>query len=848
MLLEPDIYPIDLQLEAINKSLAQNSCLILKAETGAGKTTRLPPYLVTKDLGKILVLEPRRLAAKLSAQRCADTLNSKIGSIVGHHIRFDKVTSPQIKLLFITEGLFLSYLKEDPTLSSYSTIILDEFHERSIHTDIAICLIRKLQATTRPDLKLIVMSATLDTSALEKYLTGSIIFNIPGRVFPIEIEYLEIEPQEAVIKMLNDYRCPLNILVFLPGVGSIRKLQDQLQLIIQKDKDQDKEIEIVPLYSSLSKKDQNKAFVGNKRKIIISTNIAETSLTIPNITGVIDTGTERRASFAPWSGMPLLMLENISKSSATQRAGRAGRVQSGLVFRTYPLNNFSQRKNFTPPEVERVELSHYILDLVDLGYDPNELNWFELPNEKNLEKAYDLLKFLGAIKNNKISAIGKFLAKLPLPPRLGAMLFKEKDTPKLNDVLLAACTISEGMILSNQVKFFSDDEDEFCDISLQLDLIKANYWKDSSLSDYELHLIDIRAYKRVIELYKSLSKRLKIIGQISKNKTLPCDLTPSLLAGYPDRVASITKVAKKGKTQKSYNFCMGRGGKLRSNSALSTTLPKFILVIDALENPKANAATGTNIVTASKITVEDIEKTESTLLSSLIESSFNEKKGTLTLSTILRYGKITLSTTAQPPVIPKGEVLAKLMKSNWPWPFEDDYKFQEYNKRVMFLNQAKIEHNCPEFTGEMFELFIEAIIESDTTFQSLKNKGLISLIKNQLSPQDQYLLETEVPLKITLSNGKDFTIEYLEDIPFIKARIQDLFGVKEHPKIAKSKISILFKLLSPANKEIQNASDLPSLWGRSWELLRNDLRPRYPRHYWPDDPANSKPIRMKRHV
>ncbi len=842
MQLEPNLFPVDQQLEAITKSLSSNSSLLLKAETGAGKTTRLPPYLISKMPGKVLVLEPRRLAAKLSAQRCAKILDTEVGTLVGHHIRFDKISSYKTRLLFITEGLFLSYLREDPTLSKYSTIILDEFHERSIHTDTALCLIRKLQATTRPDLKLIVMSATLDTTKLEKYLTGTKLFNVPGRVFPIEIENHEIDTCDAVLEMLHDPRCPKNILVFLPGMGAIRTLQDQLKNLIPQD------IEIIPLHSSLPKKDQHKAFTGLGRKIILSTNIAETSLTIPNITGVVDTGTERRASFAPWSGMPLLQLEKISKASATQRAGRAGRIQSGIVFRTYANSDFNQRTNFTPPEIKRVELSHHVLDLIDLGHNPEELNWFESPDQKNLNKALELLNILGALADNKITTLGKYLAKLPLHPRLGAMLFKAQKDLKLNDILLAVCVIDEGMVLSKQAKFYADDEDEFCDLCLQLDLIKANYWRNSDLSDYQPHMLDTRAYKRVIELYQSLSKRLNLASKISKDKTQLSDLSLALLAGFPDRIAAKRKVVKKGKSQESYNFCMGRGGKIQSNSSLATSIPDFIIVLDALENPKANAAIATSIVAASKITISDIEKTNSNFLSTVSESIFNEKKGSLTLSTIRKYGKLSLATTTHPPVIPKGKVLAELMQSNWPWPFEDDHKFQEYNKRVTFLNQAGIEHNCPEFTGEMFELFIEASIEPNTGFQDLQKRGLEKLIQDQLAPQDQYLLDTEVPLAITLSNGKIFTIEYLEDKPYIQARIQDLFGVKEHPSVANTKIAILFKLLSPANKVIQNTSDLPSLWGPSWELLRNDLRPRYPRHYWPDDPANSNPVRMKRNV
>jgi ATP-dependent helicase HrpB len=840
--LEPNKFPIDSQLESITNTLKTNPVLLIKAETGAGKTTRLPPYLVSKTNENVLVLEPRRLAAKLSAQRCAHILNSDVGSIVGHHIRFEKVTSTDTRLLFITEGLFLPYLREDSTLSKYSVIILDEFHERSIHTDTALCLIRKLQATSRPDLKLIVMSATLDTTKLEDYLTGAKLFNVPGRVFPIEIENHEIETDEAVLEMLKDSRCPKNILVFLPGIGSIRSLQEQLRNKVNKS------IEIIPLHSSLPKKDQSKAFTGESRKIILSTNIAETSLTIPNITGVVDTGTERRASFAPWSGMPLLQLERISKASATQRAGRAGRVQTGLVYRTYNQNNFNQRLEFTPPEIKRVELSHYVLDLLDLGFNPEELNWFEHPEEKNLENALGLLKLLGALKDNEITPMGRYIAKLPLHPRLGAMLFSSKSQLNTKDVLLAVCIINEGMVLTRSAIFSQEDEDEFCDICLQSNLIKAYHWKNNQLSDYQNHLLDIKAYKRVIELYQSLAIRLKYPTQLSEKKTEITDISGALLAGYSDRVASKRKVIKKGKIQESYNFCLGRGGKMSRNSALSTSLPDLVIVLDALEDPKANASIGTNIVCASKTTIEELESSDSNFITTHNESALNEKKGTITLSTIKKYGNVTLTTTTHPPVIPKGDTLVRLIKDNWPWPFDNDQKLQEYNERVLLLTKSGIEHNCPHLTGEMFELFIEALIEPNTSYQELLKEGINKLIFSQLTPQDLYVLDTHVPLKITLSNDKSFMINYTNEKPFIEARIQDLFGVKVHPTIADGKVDLLLKLQSPANKEIQQASSITSLWETSWELLRADLRPRYPRHYWPDDPANSNPTRMKRHV
>ncbi len=839
MKLEPNKFPIDHHLEDIANALCENPCLLIKAETGAGKTTRLPPYLVNKTQKKILVLEPRRLAAKLSAQRCAEILNEDIGKRVGHHIRFDKTISDKTKLLFITEGLFLPYLREDPKLESYEIIILDEFHERSIHTDIALSLIRHLQATSRPDLKLIVMSATLDSKKLEDYLESPKIFNISGRTFPIDIEYHISETEDAISQMLSDHRCPQSILVFLPGIGAMRALENNLKSIVSND------IEIIPLHSSLPKKDQNKAFIGNKKKIILSTNIAETSLTIPHITGVIDTGTERRASFAPWSGMPLLLLEKISKASATQRAGRAGRVQSGLVYRLYKESDYIQRESFTPPEIKRIELSHYMLDLMELGIDPQDLNWFESPDEKNLLRAMELLEILGAIKKEKITKQGNFLAKLPVHPRLGAMLFSNQEDNNLSDILLCACTINEGMVLSKHAQFSKDDE-EVCDLSVQINLIKAYFWKNRDLSDYNLSLLDNKAARRVIDLYQALCKRLNISRELSKDKTEVKSLTKALIAGFPDRVAAKRPAKNKGKNSHGYNFCLGRGGKLSYKSALCSTYPDYIIVLTALENPKANAAIGTTISAASKVTREDLINSNSPFLNIEKDNSFNEKKGTLSLSTLRKYANLTLSTTAHPPVKPKGDILVELMKENWPWPFDQDQELIKYNRRVQILNKVEIEHNCPEFIDDMFELFIESCVEEETSFQDILNTGLKKLIEDQLSPQDQYVLDKEAPLEVILSNGKSFLVNYENEASFISARIQDLYSVNEHPKIAQNQIPLTVKLLSPASRVAQVVSDLPGFWQSSWEDVRKDLRARYPKHYWPDDPVVSEPVRFKK--
>lgn len=837
MKLEPDKFPIDAHLPEIAQAIDRNPCVLIKAETGAGKTTRLPPYLLGNTSGKILVLEPRRLAAKLTAERCAQILDEYLGESVGHHIRFEKTASESTRLLFITEGLFLPYLRQDPDLKEYSVVILDEFHERSIHTDVTMALIRRLQTSTRPDLKLVVMSATLETEKLESYLETPTVFNISGRTFPIDIEYRDMEPATAVEEMLKQPLCPLNILVFLSGMGEIKRLEQQLKGRLPE------EIEIVILHSSLSKSQQNKAFQGDKRKVILSTNIAETSLTIPNVTGVVDLGKERRASFAPWSGMPLLQLEKISKASATQRAGRAGRVQNGLVYRLYSEADHFQRIGFTPPEIRRVELSHYVLDLLELNIHPDTLDWFEPPEEKNLERALDLLTNLGALKNDNVTELGSFLARLPLHPRLGAMLYKCPDSI-LPDVLLAACVISEGMALANSAEFSQDDE-EVCDLCVQLDLIKARYHNDKNLSDYNHAYLDQKKATRALDLYQALATRLQAPKEVSKKKTSHPELVLRLLAGFPDRIAAKRLAKAKGRQVLSYNFCLGRGGRLAFKSALSGNSPEYIIVLDALEDPKANAATGTTIQAASKITSELLLNSGSPFLAVEKESVFNEKKGTLSISSHTKYGKLTLNSETLPPVIPKGESLVSLMLENWPWPFEDDAELKEYHQRVRLLEKAGCEHNCPLFEEEMFELFLESCVEEETDYKQVLSKGLKVLIRDQLSPQDEYVLDNETPKTIKLCNGKEFSVHYDEDMPYISARIQDLYSVNEHPYIVDGKIPLIVKLLSPANRIAQVAQDLPGFWKSSWESVRKELKARYPKHYWPENPESSDPIRFK---
>lgn len=841
VILDAKTFPIDERLPQIINELEDHSRLIIGAETGAGKTTRLPPYLAINRPGKVLVLEPRRLAAKLSAKRCAETLNSELGDIVGHHIRFDKKSSKNTKLLFITEGLFLPYLRNDPDLSEFDTVIIDEFHERNIHTDAALALCKRLQDGPRPDLKLIVMSATLDVDFLANYLESSKIVQVPGRTFPVEIEYREQKNQREfwdvfaarkVEEILEDPRNPLNTLVFLPGVGEIKGLEQKLQHL--------KDVDILPLYSSLPKSKQELVFKGNKRKIVLSTNIAETSLTIPNVTGVVDLGLERRASFAPWSGMPLLELKNISQASATQRAGRAGRTRPGIVYRIYSQANFLQREAFTPPEVKRVELSHYVLDLLELGLPIETLNWPEPIDERNMAAALELLETLGAIRNGKITELGKFLAKVPLHPRLGAMLYGEN---LCSDSLLGACILNEGGALLKQA-VFSQEEDVRCDLKLQIDLLKDHLKSQERVfSDYHTSFLDKKKAARAKALYESLSKLLKVSSPFDFSNTEPERVTASLLAGFPDRVAKKRFVKKGKRSHVSYNFCQGRGGRITSSSVLSNTLPDYLIALEALEDPKANASIGTQIRMASEVKEERLIASNGRLLTQETETSFLEKKGLIKITKLTKYGKLILKEVELPPIEPKGEALTEIIKENWPWPFGNDEDIEVYHRRVRLLEESNIENACPIFEGDMFDLFVGTLAQ-DHSFEELKASNLTRLIEDQLSSQDLYVLNENAPFEVKLKNGKCFPVEYAEEGPKIQARLQDLFSINEHPLIGAKPLKL--ELLSPANRLAQVTMDLPQFWATTYAQVRKDLKARYPKHFWPERPEDSPPVRMKK--
>jgi ATP-dependent helicase HrpB len=832
--------------------------IIVKAEPGAGKTTRLPPALMEASGGKVLVLEPRRLAAKLSAERIAQTLGEPVGKRVGYVIRYDRQVSEETRLTFITEGIFLRLLQEDPLLREYEYIVLDEFHERSIHVDLALaltCLVQK----KRPDLKLVVMSATLDTQALESYLPEASVFDIAGRTFPLTIEYMEPDPKvrpllhlsQCVHKMVQDQRCQKNILVFLSGIGEILQLKSMLSGL--------KDFEVIPLASDISPKEQKRAFLtGGKRKIILSTNVAETSLTIPEVTGVIDNGLAKIAAQAPWSGMPTLDIKKISKASCIQRAGRAGRVTDGLVYRAYSESEFMSREPFSIPDIKRLDLCQFMLDVMDYGKksdlpgDPFEtISWFETPEEKQVELASHTLGFLGAIKEGGITELGSSLAKIPLHPRLALLVHHAQGNGCGPMGLLAACFIAEGMLLSRRSGPF---EKARCDLSFQMEqLVRLERGED--LPSYGIEgAINQRARQRIVSSYNNLAGRLKISTKIRDILVDAKLLSKSLLAAYPDRVAKHRDLSQRKKSrnkqqdQRLYNFCMGRGGVLEESSPLEN--PEFLVAVEATERVTAtNAARGTQIYVASQIDPEDLLEDPAGFVHRELVSEFRKGRDRMETLENVYYANIQVSERL---IEISGEdasgILVELLRSNWPAPFEGKDDLLIYHRKVELLRESGLADDLPEFKGDLFTLLLHAICDDKQSLGEVASKSLHDYIWEQLSFEHQQLL-AQLPNTVRLTNGSSVPVDYLhEGLPMIRVMIHELYGVEQPITLAQGRIGTVIEFLGPHRRPVQKTNSPKTFWDGTFKELRAQYLRRYPRHHWAENPGAAKPLMLKKHL
>ena len=806
--------PIDSLLPEIRKALETKTAAVVTAEPGAGKTTRVPPALLsaafTKDK-EIWVLQPRRLAAKMAALRVAAEWGEEPGKRVGYQFRFEKKISAETRLRFMTDGMLFPLAQGDPELSKVAAVILDEFHERSLALELGLAWLKGLQQRSRPDLRLLVMSATLDSEALSQYLGGCPILHSPGRVFPVTVEYL-LQPEQpdlglkvkTAVKQLAA-KGSGTTLVFLPGMFEIQKCREALR---------SEPLEVHALYGDLSVEEQQKVLTPSEgRKVILSTNVAETSLTVPGVTAVVDSGLTRQARVSAWSGLEGLVTIPASQASAAQRTGRAGRLQAGHCLRLYSKFDFDHRAAFDLPELMRSDLSKSLLDLKCLGIeDLNAFPWFLKPSAQAMETALSLLKNLGALDpSEKLTEVGRRLARFPLAPRLARFLIKaeemaSQDASLLDQACRLACLISEEKPGSE-------------DLLEELKRFKPGFES-----------------KRLEEQLKGL---MKPATGGSRGKPDETFLAKALLCAFPDRVAKIRpdSSSTRNRSGKTRELLLSSGGMLLAQDNALTRSHEIFVVIEAQEGSGNNSQ-----VKARSLCPIEMDWLLDLFPENLFEEQtleWNQQAGRVEGFKRLKYGQLVLDEKPLASGDLGPEAAALLYKealSAGPQAYGDPEELSAFLNRVRFT--AGRTKDIKEITGPDVEAVLKELCLGVKSLKDLKDAGLVSALRAKLSPRDQSLLEKLAPSSLSLPSGRRLEIHYEADrSPWAQSRLQDFLGLSRGPAVGGGEVPVVLHLLSPGKKPVQITSDLSGFWKNHYPQIRKELMRRYPRHPWPENPV-----------
>ncbi|RYZ57146.1 MAG: ATP-dependent helicase HrpB [Proteobacteria bacterium] len=823
-------YPVDPYLPDIAKALSDHAAALLKAEPGAGKTTQVPLYLL-QHFKKILVIEPRRLAAKLSAEWVAQQSGAPLGDLVGYQVRLDSKRSHSTRLLYVTEGILTRLIMSDPMLSDFDLIILDEFHERHVQSDIALALVKKLQER-RKDLKLLVMSATLEQTILQSYLGQVPSFDIPGRVFPVTVSYRPSAqgtavPQQvagAVQDMLKDPGCQGNILVFLAGTAQIFNCASYLDGRVG-------DAEIIPLSAEYAGNYQSIVANPSRRKIILSTNVAETSLTLPNVQGVIDLGTARILAYAPWSGLPTLEEKKISQASCVQRSGRAGRVAAGVCYRLFGESDFFARTKFSEPEIQRIDLCQIILELQSIYPDQawgwDTVDWLERPKSQIIEQNKKLLQNLRAIdEKGFLTEDGRRMANLALHPRL-SRLWIEAEKLGLGELgLLSALIINEGMLLGHDQRPEEHlESDVVYQLQIFLDWVRK---KPRRMS------LDVPKLQRILKSYDMMGRSLRLRSASQVQLEREEDLRFAIFSAFADRVAKYRPLADTGRNKlRHYNFSLGRGAVLSDASASQNV--EWLVAVEARES--YNEELG-RIFVASGVSIDFLMRDPFALIERLEETRIDPKAGRPRLCKQLLYGKLLVEEVWEDAKADHAQDLLMIeVRKKWPACFEDEDALAIYHRKLALMDKHGIDHNMPHFEGEMLDLLIDHVCEGVRSFKELVKRSLGQAIREQLDYQDLELLNRACPDTVALKAGRKLKVNYVgEDEPWVASLIQDFYGQSETPSICLGRNPLVLKLLAPSQRPAQITRDLKNFWLGSYHEVKKELKRRYPKRAWPEDP------------
>jgi ATP-dependent helicase HrpB len=843
--------PIDAQLSAIAETLKRHGRLVLVAPPGSGKTTRVPPALLpdTPEAQRIWMLQPR-VAARAAAARIAEEQGTPLGEQVGYHVRGERRASGKTRIEVLTEGILTRRMQDDPLLEGVGTVILDEFHERSVHLDLGLALLKETRAA-RPDLRVLVMSATLDPGPVQQYLDDAPLITVQSEPYPLQVDYQAREDSRPIEKQMAaginavlERQKEGHVLAFLPGMREIRRTQ---QALGQSDG------EVMVLHGSLPLAEQLRVLrptPDERRRIILSTNVAETSLTVPGVRAVVDSGLARILKHDPQSSIDRLQTTRISKQSADQRAGRAARTGPGVALRLWTARVQSSLAEHTPPEIRRVDLAPVFLELRAWGTDAASFDWLTEPDRGALTAAAQLLADLGALDDQqRITPIGEALLSLPLHPRLGRLVLQSAGLD-LKRGALAAALLSEPDIIdwSATPRDALEATPHDCDVSLRCELFRraasrrsSGTREDPTIDGIRLsaaRLARVRETARELEQRASaVCKNLPPLARAALRDDRNVQLSYCLLSGFGDRV-----VSRRHERPDQGVIVGGRGVELGPKTGVRDKPLYLALELDDTVRQGQRARASARVQLASAIDRAWLET------SHVRDERYDAQKQRVIAAEQLRYRDLVLESRAISPDPERAAELIAKAAAELPLERIADQTALAWIQRARFLARTMPELELPAFDGpqlrERLCELLSTLCAGKTALADVQQLPLLPLLLSRLDHSHEQAIEQYAPARIVVPSGRQVALQYENDGPPILAvKLQELFGLPETPRIAAGRCPVLLHLLAPNGRPAQVTRDLASFWRSGYLEVRKDLRRRYPKHPWPDDPLTAPATR-----
>lgn len=835
--------PIDEALGEIVAAVAAHSAVIVEAPPGAGKTTRVAPAWMRQleaGAGRVVLVEPRRIAARAAAARIAYELGVRLGDEVGYQVRFDRQMTKNTRLAVVTPGILLRELQGDGVLSEVSTVILDEFHERSLESDILLGMVRRVQESIRPDLRLIIMSATLNTASIAEYLGDPPVVRVPGRMYPVTIRHAKPGPRRKIVEAVCEQipiaaeRDPGDMLVFLPGVGEILQTARQLAPLEKK-----LDWEFMPLYGDLSPQEQDRVLGPSpRRKIILATNVAETSLTIDGVRIVVDSGWARVQRVDAAVGLNVLALEPISQASAEQRAGRAGRTAPGVCWRLWDEVTHRSRPRYTDPEILRVDLSGAALQLMCWGESDIALfPWLTKPSAAALAQAVLLLERLDAVREQRATPLGQQLVTFPTHPRLARLLLAGHQLGVPSAAALAAALLSERDVFDRRAQPSRSgtlpptrvDHRSDCDVTERIRALQEFF--NHGRTEFPLGTVRIGAARQVERAAAQLRDVLRsVAGRTDNEQPLERQLSQAMLAAMPDRVAK-----RREPHQPRGLMVGGRGVKLENSSTVRDAELFVCVDVDA-------GGTEASVRQASGIEREWLSPEQ---LREVDERFVHPTQGHVVTRRRVYWFDLLLEETPVPTPLDEetARLLAKSAQQNWHKVFPtNDKSLNSLLGRARWLGHALGDPAWPDLSDAGLQSHLTEWCAGQRDLDAVQSLPWRQLVEQLLTGQQRSLLAREAPETYTLPSGRTVLLSYEADRPpVLAARIQDFFGLADTPRIAQGRVRLVLHLLAPNQRCQQITDDLASFWKNTYAEVRKQLRGRYPKHAWPEDPLSEPP-------